>query len=488
VKQFLVAILALVTCVSVVCADYVWEYGEGRDCRVGGDIRVRLTSIDQDVDPNYDFGDDADDGRGDTTIDDATMDGQLQYLRVRERVYACFDITEETMIYMRLANRWQYYSQASWSPNNITDTRWNFPDEVFVDNLYVDKKSIAGTDWSLRLGRQDLLTDAGAPLVGNGMILLEGTPVDAGRSIYVDGAVATYATECDTVALLGLYNEYKDRFVFINDQNRELRDGDTLIVGVDWKHTFTETLNTELLVGYMGVDDDRGEDVDATGVSFQNRKLTVVSARAYGNLTDQVSYSVEAAKQFGEVGGDYAYTAAGPVTTASRTMDATGMMVDARLTLSAAEGTSMSPTLSFEYTYLSGDDVNSDDEYEGWDPMYAEYPIWREELMAWLTMVYGDGWTNLHQYLTQVKLKLRDAETYPVTLTGAWAVLACDETGSDINTGGGGKIGNLLFGFLDVGLTDAWSCAFETSFFMPGNFYADGSSSEWLRFQTVYKF
>lgn len=457
-KRFLAGIIVLVAVVGVVHAGYVWEYAEGRECKVGGDVRIRLTSFDRDVNPDYD-------------LNGGASGGPWQYMRVRERVYGCFDITEDMLIYLRLGNRWHYYSSAPWDPNNIQDSNWNFPDEVYVDNLYLDIKNIADTDWSLRLGRQDVI-------VGNGMIILEGTPRDQGRSIYVDGAVAKYSTECDTVALLGLYNEYKDRAVFINDQNRQLRRGDTWVAGIDWTHQFSDRLNTELLYAHMDIDDDQNDG--ETTVSIQNAQLNVVSARVYGALTDQVSYSVEAAQEFGEVGGDYG---AGNV----RTMDASGTMVDARLVMKAAEGTSMSPTLTLQYTSFSGDDADSNDEYEGWHPLYAEYPMFRDELVPWMLMAFnGTTWTNLTQYQAKMSLNVRDAETYPVTMTLVYAALVADY--GEVGSGGGSAMGQLASGYLDIGVSDSLSVALEASFFFPGNYWEDGHNSEWLRFQTVYKF
>ncbi len=450
-------VMVAVASLSIAHAAYTWEYAEGKECRFGGDIRLRLTSVDRDTNPDYD----ANGG--------AASGPPSQFLRVRERVYGCFDITDSAQLYLRLAHRWHQQSSSPLDPNDQqagfhgpnSGNTWGFPDEVYIDNLYLDLKDVADTDWSLRLGRQDVI-------LGNGVVLLEGTPFDQGRSIYFDGAVASYDTECDKVKLLALYNDDYDPYVFINDQNRVLRRGNQWIVGVDWTHTFDESLNSELYALYVDIDDDLREGVNT--VSANNAELYVVGLRVFGNPSEQMSYSIEAAQQYGESAG---------------AADFTGEMIDARVTLKASEGTKFSPALSFEYTYMSGDDANTADEAEGWHPVMAEYPMFREELIP-LLRSGARTWTNLNQYMTTLVLKIRDAESYPVTLTGRWAAMTADY--GEAGTGGGDNIGHLFSGFMDIGVRKNVTLSLEAATFSPGNFYADGHSSEWLRCQTVITF
>ena len=109
-------------------------------------------------------------------------------------------------------------------------------------------ESIGGSGWSLRAGRFDLLDEKGKPLFGNGMVLLDGTPRDGGRSLYFDGVLATYRpdNERDTFRLAALYGDSKEWLYAINDQDRSLRRGDTWIGGGSWVHSFCKEFNTEL--------------------------------------------------------------------------------------------------------------------------------------------------------------------------------------------------------------------------------------------------
>ncbi len=448
----------------VASADYTFEYAPGKKCSIGGDIRLRLTRFDRNAIRPSDWG--------------PNNGPALEYMRVRERVWGCFEMWQDVHLNLRLVNRWQRFSSAPWSPNNQayayddndgTNT-WQFPDEVIFDKLNLNFQNVMDSNWSIKIGRQDIM-------FGNGMVWLEGTPFDQGRTIYFDGIRATYANEKDTVDLVAVRNGYKDNFLVINDRERPLRLGDLWAAGIYWTHHQSQKFNTDLYYFYVNFD---GTDVPvqrAQNSYYDDTQLHVVGARVFGSPTDQVSYSLEAARQFGCIGS---YSA----------QDATGSMVDARLSLKAAEGTRGNPVLSFEYTYWSGDDPSSNSEFEGWHPVFSEYPIWREEL---LPILINGNWTNLHQFRTQVGFDL----SKKVHFTGAWAVLRTDYgddtttwTAAPAHTGsnGDGGFGHLLSAFIDYKATDALAVALEASAFRPSNYWDDGHNSTWIRLQFVYTF
>jgi hypothetical protein len=450
-KRVVFGVIVAAVTASMCLAEYKFEYTEGKECRIGGDIRVRLTHWDRDVVfPN-----------GGPEPGPA-----VEYLRVRERLYGCFELDETTELQLRLVNRWHHFSSHFFEPNNqaapydpvgLSGNTWNFPDEVILDRAFLDFQDVMDSDWSLRLGRQDVV-------LGNGLVVLEGTPYDQGRTIYFDGAVATYKTEEHTLRLMALYNNYKDTFTLINDQNRRLRRADTFVTGAYYTRPLNECHSVDLYYLYANLDDDRDTTAERGHPANENWELHIVGGRVFGELSPQVAYSVEAAQQMGE------YMDAA---------DLNGRMVDARLTLKAADGTAMDPVLGLELTYMSGDDLNSADEVEGWHPAFAEYPIWREELLPIMT---NGNWTNLNQLRSELKLALSER----VSFTGAGAALVADY--GENNTGGGDNIGYLLSAFLDVKVTDELKVALEAAEFRPGNNFADGHSCEWLRFQAVYTF
>ena len=284
--------------------------------------------------------------------------------------------------------------------------------------------------------------------------------------------------------MLALYNSYKDGTVFINDQNRRLRRGDSWIFGPYWTHRFNDSFNTDLYYLYTEIDDDFENTDERNHPSDENAELHIAGIRVFGAPHPQIDYSVEFAQQFGDwMPGQNAEA------------DFEGRMVDARLDLKAAEGTPLKPVLQLEYTYLSGDDPGTANEYEGWHPAYAEYPIWREEL---LPILFNGNWTNLNQVRTALGTQLLGQTrcTKAVNLLLAWSYLWADEGdfggfaggAPAASSGGGDEIGHLYSAFLDILVNDSLSFALEAAEFRPGNHWGAGESSEWLRFQTVFRF
>ncbi len=440
-----------VAAVTAAHAEWRFEYMDGKECSVGGDVQVRLTRFDRDV----------------ASQDGALANGPaLEYLRVRERVWGCFDLAENAMINVRLVNRWQYFSSRHEDNSAQDGSRWTFPDELVVDQLNLTVDNIMNGNWSAVIGRQDIM-------LGNGMVILEGTPYDQGRTIYFDGITAKYQDGCNTLTLLALYNEWKDSTVFVNDQNRRLRRGDTGVFGAYWTHNFSEVFNTDVYGLWIDIDDDRdgaAEPDEYNHDADENARFAIVGARVFGSPHEQIDYSLEMATQRGK--------------TRANDLDMTGTMIDARLTLKAGEGVAMAPSLDLQYSMFSGDDPASNDEYEGWHMAFAEYPVWREEL---LPITFNANWSNLSQYRTALNLQLADTENYNLKCQIAAAHLTADY--GENGTGGGSVAGQIYSAFADLALKKyPVTFALEMAQFEPGNYFNDGHTADWVRLQAIYTF
>ena len=472
-------IISAVVCLVVIAlgtalADFTWEYQDGKECTIGADVRLRLTHYDRNaVDP---------DSVG--TSGDWEPGPPWQFLEVRERVRGCFELNEKTKLQLRLVNRWKDYSSR---PGENSDhdgstapplypgppvEHKTFPDELIFDNLFLDFANVADSNWSLRIGRQDIM-------FGNGMVLLEGTPLDDSRTIYFDGVVANYGSEADSLSLFGFHNRYEDGAVLGGDQDRALHSADRTGGGVYWTHNFDQAFNSDLYYIYADLDDNQ-EDWTAAAPRDSNAEIHYVGARLFGSPHENVDYSLEACKQFGRAAEKMFSSSGGYTSISNFGADLSGAMLDARLTLKCPAETTMDPKLMLQYTFLSGDDLDSVDENEGWQPVFDSYPKWRDELFGW-GVFGGFQWTNLSQFRTEVALSLTES----IRFSTAWALVNADERGG---TGRGDTYGNLFTAFLDYQVTDAWVVKLEASEFRPGDRYADGRSSEWLRFETVYSF
>jgi hypothetical protein len=295
------------------------------------------------------------------------------------------------------------------------------------------------------------------------MVLLEGSPFDQGRTIYFDGAVATYQGEQDTLKLLALWTQQKDEFALINDQNRELSYGDTTILGPYWTHRFSPAVNTDLYCLWTDVEDEIDLD-DATG--------WIYGGRVFGAMSETVNYSLEATKLHG-VGG------------IGDPLDLTGYMVDARLGFKLAEDTELKPRLNLEFARFSGDDAGSAGEYEGWFPVYSQYPIWREELLPIMTNAY---WSNFDIYRAELALQLAENVRLSTSYARLQALEEDTAAGTTFGTGDDEHIGDLLSAFVDWQVNKSVVVKLESAFFFPGDYFADGTNSEWLRLETVFTF
>ncbi len=444
---------------------------DGINLNVGGDLRLRLTHYNRNALPLP----------GGTPLPAPPFGGQelneldnLQYLRLRTRVWGQLALTEQISAYARLVNRSQYFGDRHVSPKNDygePSSTWAFWDETVVDNLYLDVAAPFGANaWTLRLGRQDVV-------LGNGMVFLEGTPYDQGRGIYFDGLRADYACGPRTLTLLALHNHAQDdRGSLFNDQNRRLRRGETGVLGAYFtQKNIREDMSADLYAFHIDIDDESPAASEAGEVNHpddENAAINLVGARLFGALNPKTDYSVELARQFGTYNG------------AGTKQDLKGWMADARLTLNHWSDKPLNPVLGLEYTYMSGAENDGDGDYEGWHPAFAEYPIWREEL---LPLKFYANWTNFHQARIAVDMALNPKASLQI----AGATLHADEKNTPLVenvTPEGGHIGEQLCAFLDYQLLPRMTVSLEASQFYPGSHLPGMKTAEWLRFQTIFRF
>ena len=432
---------------------------------LGADMRIRLTHFDREVvSPEHAvYGGKIDNGPG------------YDYMRIRSRIWGSLQLAEGVKINARFVNRIHFVSSSPASENNDGAATWEYPDEVVLDKLNLELTDIAGSDWSMKLGRQDMI-------LGNGMIFLEGTPYDQGRTIYFDGLSLRYKGEKDTLTTFAFYNNYKDKTVFINDRNRRLRQGDIFTTGAYLTHNFSRCLSTDVYYIYANLNDTDPGQFDKCERNWPwggpppatdaDVLVHTFGGRIFGALTEKIDYSVEYAEQRGK---------------RDHNDDLTGSMLDARLTTKLPGETCwwVPKSLLFELTRFSGDDPSSGDEMEGWIPLFAGYPIWREEL---LPIMFNADWTNMTQYRVQANFPFNEC-------VHAWLAYAFIRTdyGELPNAGGGGSewndnIGHLVSAVVDYKVNNWLKFAFEASQFFAGNYWTDGDDSRWLRFQTVFTF
>ncbi|MBR0458664.1 MAG: alginate export family protein [Victivallales bacterium] len=438
-KQFIKGVALCTVCMLVNSrADYTKEFENGIKLGVGGDFRARWETIGRNV-----------------IAPDAKRGPDMQYFRQRTRVWSSIEIPDAGVkFFIRLANRTQYYSSHSADPNNNGTATWEFPDEVILDSLNV---TLAQGNWTIVLGRQDFS-------LGSGMWLADGAPYVQARSVFHDGATFKYKDDDLTVALFGFYDTWKDGSVFINDQNRRIRLGNILTLGAFAQKKFSDAISLEGYYMYADVEDKFWSPVRMHPAD-NNMSLHTAGARVFGRPEQFYSYSVELARQFGRNATDDSLS---------------GLLFDTRLRFFAPEDVFLQPELELRYLFLSGDDKDTA-RSEGWIPLWAEYPILREETLA---IYFNGNWSNLH--MERAELVLHPTKDLKVTF--APALLQCDETNANNCTGGGRNIGLMLASYIDYKICKNVSFAFEVCYLNPGSFFGNGHDSVWSRTQLLFTF
>ena len=95
------------------------------------------------------------------TATDTQKGTYYDYCRLRTRPWGRMRVDDQYELYMRLGNEFRAYD------NN--KQLYPFPDELYIDNLYVDLDDLWRDRLSVRLGRQDLK-------YGAGRVIRDGTP------------------------------------------------------------------------------------------------------------------------------------------------------------------------------------------------------------------------------------------------------------------------------------------------------------------------
>jgi hypothetical protein len=322
--------------------------------KFGGELRLRGESFDNILDLS-DAGDDS-----------------YQYWRMRYRFWADATPREGLRLYFRFGNEYRMGSYAGAASVRDAESR------VSLDNGWAEL-SDAARGLSLRFGRMDLV-------LGEGLLIADGTPADGSSSAYFDAIRGSWWKR-GGVAL--------DLFTAkLADEGLGTTARDEDLYGL---HAQRGEAAAYLLHRFK-----RGATVFQAGKPWEvpspRQRTTALGAR-WAHLPDTGwRAAVEAAYQIGRFEDD---PGAGPGDEANSRRAFGGY---ARVGVTG--DCYYRPALEVGGLYLSGDDPGTS-RYEGWDDFYGEWPKWSELLVYTLldgaTRVGGDParpddaglWNNL---------------------------------------------------------------------------------------------
>jgi len=338
---------------------------KGLDLDAGADLRVRQEVL------------------GNMPERNKTFMPDQNYIRYRPRVWGQVK-NDDFKLYMRVTDEMRSYTEP-----NVPNYRW--PDEAFLDNLYLDLYNLFGGLVDIRAGRQDFY-GANGPTYGAGRVLLDGTPNDGSRTVYMDAIKATVKfDEKNSLDLLAIYNSPNNQLNLghsypYQDDERPLTGG---INETEWGgglyYRSKEIAEVPFELYYLYKRETKSKTTRTSGGTSASyvadgRDTHTWGARVMPKISDTVSAEVEGAVQAGQKDSGAATS---------------GYMGYAGLTYKPLVDFTAKPYLTGACYYLSGDkDQGAGSNDSAWDPLWARWPQF-SELYVYNT-IYGIGyWSNL---------------------------------------------------------------------------------------------
>ena len=402
--------------------------------------------------------------------------GFRQHMRFRPRVWGEVSFGSERTGQFRLYTR--LTDEFRWCPEPYSN-KYTFPDELILDNLYLEGLGLFDGFLDITFGRQDIYN-----LYGLDHIFVDGTPGDGSRTVYGDMLrTRMHFTEVSSLDLFTLY-DFDDsdvRWGTDRGKHRSLSglgggaepDMDDWGVGAIWNSDFGKALPYQLFL--------MQKYTRAFRRSGELRPWTVrelVGGKLMPQLNEEWSLQLEAMGQVGR-NGDGATLS--------------GWSSYAGINWKSATQSSVRPLGKLGYHFMSGDKDAADEDggHHAWDPMWSR-GVNDSELFLYGTH-YGAAWWSNMQYLkltAGVDLGRRHSL---VAATGPMFAAAQDHLG-----GGNGFFKGLLsqvrYDFPIMLADKEKGERFEifghlyAELFNPGDYYETDKPAWFFRWQVDFKF
>jgi hypothetical protein len=402
---------------------------------------------------------------GNVGLNDLSPIADRNFQRLRARLWGGY-AGETVEASARLMWEGRHYGQpdrADWPAPGFEE--W-YSGDLLLDNLSLTLKDIGGAPLALKLGRQDII-------LGNGWLVLDGTPLDGSRTLYFDAARATWA---------GLPADTSLELIYI-DQSADTGRFPAPLGGGSEDQVEQDERGALLYLRNRGLRADT--DLDAYLIYKENRpKLTpgnlrvnngapfpspaddgevyAAGLRAESRLAPNWAARAEAAYEWGRRNG--------------RDLSALGL--NARV--SWARGDGLGNLVHLGYEYLSGDDPDTRND-EAFDPLWGRWPQWSELMIyQWpLDSRVGEA-TNLHRVNLGWGAKPHSTTEVSLDYHALWADQESTRTpGQLANLSREGRFrGHLITAWLKPKLNRQVSGHLVAEYLVPGDFYADNRQDD----------
>jgi hypothetical protein len=285
-----------------------------------------------------------------TSLSEMPVD--LIFMRFRTRFDYKLSFSENLVFGLRITNEARKY----FKPENKEYPAGN---EILIENLYMDLKK---NGWSLSIGKKTYM-------LNRGFLIMEGSPLDGSRTCNIDGIWISKERNCP----MNPEQKAHPTLMFLWAPKEDIpkpfnyKDSPTPLVESDqWAVGFTcGCSSTNMLFLYR-----EAQPVNGDGLS----SLYTFDVTSNNKFSNWETYS-EAAIQFGK--------------SHNQNHLAYALWLSGKL-----PNFILSPELGF--VSLSGDSDVNDDKWNGWDPLFARWPMFSEYYIYPLAAEEGVAfWTDM---------------------------------------------------------------------------------------------
>ncbi len=299
-------------------------------------------------------------------LDDASVSAERHFQRYRLRAWGQFQPGDSLTANARLMWEGRHYNEPD-APAAGYDT--SYSGALMFDNLYVQADKVGGLPLKLKLGRQDII-------LGNGWLMLDGSPLDGSRTLFFDALRATWSGGHNSVDAIVLKQNPRTSLTLdgkVEDQTEQNEKG--LVLYLRNKYSPDTTLDGF----YFYKDNSFASGSILNGARRTNNGFTIPVAAdpsdsghvnaLGGRIETQYSPTwklrAEAAAEWGtrQVG-------------VLASQDMRGFGFNGRATHSL--GGAWNKRVHVGYEYLSGDDPDTTSRNEAFDPLWGRWPQWSE--------------------------------------------------------------------------------------------------------------
>lgn len=369
-------------------------------------------------------------------LNDKDIGHERSQLRLRARVQAKINLTDDLDFNMRLITEPRYFIEAAAEPH-----KWAYNEALF-DKFNLTWRNAFGQPLTVVAGRQDII-------LGTGWLVSDGTPLDGSRSGFFDALRFTYnLKDWDATADVILIDNHGDSAKWlkpINDRDIDLSEQDEQ-GGIFYFNK--KTSKDSGFDVYMLYQHDTKRVAKSGGAKGE---IYTPGARFYGKLNDNWGYNAEFAPQFGHKNGK----------------DLHSFGTNNQLIYNFNDERKTKIYLGYEY--LSGN--KDQDKY--FDKGWARIDSWSSLYQGNIDTIDGRAYesSNLHRIYTDWVTNI----TEKLSIKAGYALLFADKNTIKAGTNGlnddGRLRGHLVKTMLSYKQTKNLEHRVEGELFFPGDYY-----------------